>query len=236
MKPILAVALLLFVSACSARGWDGRIETWGTMRAVMRDGATEGRVSLVDATRPAGTVGIGALEGLMGEIAAVDGVCWIARVDGDELASERGARAGDRATLLATSTVHRWRTIALDRDVAAGELDALLSAAARDAGLGGRPWPFVIEGDFTHVAAHVLRGACPSAGIVDPQHEPIRRSFARVRGRLIGFFAPDSAGELVHHGQSSHVHLLVEEPDVFVGHVDAAGVAGGALLRVPAVE
>jgi alpha-acetolactate decarboxylase len=206
------------------------------MREVMAEGATQARVSLVDSTRAPGTVGIGALAGLTGEIAIVDGQSWIARVDGDSLRCERGAKATDSATLLAIARVPRWWTIPIDQDVAATDLDALLARTARERGLGQRAWPFMIEGELVGVEAHVLRGKCPFAGPVDAQHEPIRRSFERVRGRLVGFYAPDSAGELVHHGQASHVHVIVEQPALFIGHVDAAGVSAGAFLRVPAMQ
>jgi hypothetical protein len=236
VKAILAAAVLLSLRACSAPGWDGRVESWGTMSAVMRDGQTQARVSVLDVTRSPGTVGIGALAGLQGEIAVVDGVTWIARVDGDHIECSRGTRSGDSATLLAISEVRRWKTIAIDRDLAAADLDAFLVQAQRDLGLGQRPWPFVIEGDLFDVQAHVLNGQCPFAGPVDPEHEPIRRSFAQVHARLVGFYAPNAVGELVHHGQSTHVHVIVEEPEAFVGHVDTAGVRGGAWLLVPAVD
>lgn len=206
------------------------------MRAVMHDGETQGRVSVAQVTRTPGTVGVGALEGLQGEIAVVDGVPWIARVEGDRVESERGVRGGDQATLLAVAVVRRWKTIPIDKDLAAGDLDAVLAAAQHDLGLGERPWPFLIEGDLFDVEAHVLRGKCPEAGKVDPEHEPIRRSFAEVRARLVGFYAPGAVGDLVHQGQSMHVHVVVEEPEVFVGHVDSTGVRAGAWLRVPAVD
>jgi alpha-acetolactate decarboxylase len=206
------------------------------MRDVMMDGHTQARVSLVDVARMSGTVGIGALEGLQGEIAIVDGVPWVARVEGDKLECTRGARSGDRATLLAISRVDRWKTIAIDRDLSPAELDALLASTQRDLGLGQRPWPFLVEGDLADVQAHVLNGQCPYAGAVEAEHEPIRRTFESVRARLVGFYAPNSVGELVHHGQSTHMHVIVEEPEVFVGHVDSASVRGGAWLRVPAVD
>ncbi len=234
MKLCAASVILLLATACGAPTWNGRVETWGTMREVMRDGATGGRVALGEVTRSSGAVGIGALEELTGEIALVNGTWWIARVDGDRLECAQGMRRGDSATLLAVADVPRWWTVPIDRDIAAADLDALLARTARDMGLWQTAWPFVIEGNLVGVEAHVLRGQCPFAGAVEPEHEPIRRTFASVRGRVVGFYAPNAAGELVHHGQASHVHVIIEAPELFVGHVDAAGVAAGALLLVPA--
>jgi alpha-acetolactate decarboxylase len=234
MKLSAASVILLLATACGTSTWNGRVETWGTMREVMRDGKTDARVSLGDVTSSSGAIGIGALEGLTGEIALVDGTWWIARVDGDRLECSKGVRRGDSATLLAVADVPRWWTVPIDHDVAAADFDALLARTARDMGLWQPAWPFVVEGELVGVEAHVLRGECPFAGEVSAEHEPIRRSFANVRGRLVGFHAPGSGGELVHHGQASHVHVILEQPEPFVGHVDAVGVAAGALLLVPA--
>jgi alpha-acetolactate decarboxylase len=236
MRAIGFLALALAAGACSTPGWNGSVDSWGSMSEVMRDGKTQARVSLVDATHGSTIVGIGTLTGLQGEIAIVDSVAWVARIDHGRLECGRGARTGDRATLLATADVRRWKTVAIDRDLSPAELDAFLASTARDFGLGQRPWPFVVEGDLADVEAHVLNGQCPYAGPVDPKHEPIRRSFPLVRARLVGFYAPNAVGELVHHGQATHVHVLVEEPEVFVGHVDSASVRNGAWLRVPAID
>ncbi len=236
MKALFAAIVIASFGACRTPGWDGRVESWGTMHAVMRDSDTRARVSVAGVTRVPGTIGVGALAGLQGEIAVFDGVPWIARVEGDDVEYGRGARGGDQATLLAIAVVRRWKTIPIDKDLAAADIDALLATAQRDFGLGQRPWPFVIEGDLFDVEAHVLHGRCPEAGAVDPGHEPFRKSFAGVRARLVGFYAPNLVGDLVHHGQSTHVHVIVEQPEAFVGHVDSAGVRGGAWLRVPAVD
>lgn len=233
----LALGLALALSACSAPRWDRRFASWGSMREVMAQGRTQGRVELASAVHGRSTVGVGSLAGLQGEIAIVGGVAWISRVDGERLACERGTRPGDQATLLATAEVPAWRTQRVERDVTAAELAGWLAEIARQNGLEHtRAWPFVIEGELIGVDAHVLRGRCPFAGAVDAAHEPLRRSLPVVRGRLVGFFAPQAAGELVHHGQAAHVHVVVEFPELFVGHADAAGVRAGAQLLLPALD
>ena len=235
MRVPVVLALALLPAACRSPGWNGSVSAWGSMRAVMLGGETQGRVALDEAVRSRGCVGLGALEGLQGEIAVVDGVAWVARVEGGRPVSARGARTGDRATLLALADVRAWRAVAIESDVAPDELDALLASEAERFGLADRdPWPFVIEGELADVETHVLNGQCPFAGSVDPDHEPFRRSFVRVRGRLVGFYAPRAAGELVHHGQATHAHLVVEEPEPYVGHVDSAAILAGSRLLLPA--
>lgn len=213
------------------------VHTWGSMRAVMREGRTEARVRLADVLSSDRLVGVGALAGLAGEIAIVDGVAWIARVDSGQLQCDSDVRMEDHATLLATSDVEHWRELTLPRDVELVELEQFLAREARGTELERAPaWPFVVEGELANVATHVLNGACPFAAEVDAEHQPLRRSFESVDGILVGFFAPSAGGELVHHGQTTHVHLVVSRPAPYVGHVDHVALRAGARVRVPDVR
>lgn len=232
MRPVVCTVVLLAAAACAVGAT--RVESWGTMREVMRDGRTEGRVALGDVLGSPGLVGVGALAGLTGEIAIVDGVAWVARLE-PGLSCGRGARPGDRATLLAVADVADWTETTIGRDLSAAEFEALLAERAAAPALATRDvWPFVVEGELLDVQSHVLNGECPTAGAVDPAHAPVRRSFARVTGRLVGFYAPEAAGVLVHHGEATHTHLIVERPEPYVAHVERAGIGAGARLRVPA--
>lgn len=174
MRATIVVGVLFAAGACATGST--RVESWGTMREVMRDGRTEARVALRDVLGPPGLVGVGALAGLTGEIAIVDGVAWVARLE-PELRCGRGARPDDRATLLAVADVPEWTTTTIDRDLSAMEFEALLAERAAAPVLAARDvWPFVVEGELLDVASHVLNGECPFAGAVDPAHEPVRRS------------------------------------------------------------
>jgi acetolactate decarboxylase len=228
-----SLVLVLVLASASCARWDGGIERHGSMGEVMRAGKTGPRISLDAAARSSRTVAIGALEGLDGEIAIVDGEVWVSRARAGKAVSETVLNSGLSATLLASADVPSWRRTEIEREVAA--LDEYLAGMAEPCGLGPySAWPFVIQGELLDLEAHVLRGACPSSGKVPKGKEPLRRSFERVRGRLVGFYAPDSAGDLTHHGVRSHVHVVIvgwDEP--FVGHVDSVRIAPGATLRTP---
>ena len=231
-RAIHAVALVVGLAACRTSAPD--VKSWGSMREVMREGKTQGRVDLASVLDSPGIVGIGALEGLRGEIAILDGTAWVARVD-PRLGCARGARPKDRAALLAISDVDEWSEVELATAASQAEFELQLEQLGRRSDLAKRgAWPFVVEGELLAVETHVLNGQCPFAGAVDVGHEPLRRSFASVHAKLIGFFAPNSGGVLVHHGQVTHSHLLVETPEVYVGHVDSVAFAAGARLRIPA--
>lgn len=225
--------LLLPICACASSGWDAPVETHGTMREVMREGRTEGRVDLEDAVGRR-SYGLGALAGLQGEIAVLDGEVWIGRPRGASIESGTDEPGPEQATLLALTEVRAWSEHVLERDLGPAELEARLAELGAAVGLGvGRPWPFVLEGDFLALEAHVLNGACPYAGTLAPGQEPLRRSFALARGRAIGFHAPGEGGRLVHHGETLHTHVVLERPERFVAHVDRTGLAAGGRIRIP---
>jgi acetolactate decarboxylase len=232
----LALCTLLGVASCSSSGWDGSVQSWGGMREVMRGGRTQARISLSAAARSSRTLAIGALEGLGGEVVMVRGEIWVADTSGGRLACGlAGVDDERRATLLVSADVPRWREIELREAVR--DLDQLLGRVAQEHGLAGlRAWPFVVEGTTSRLDAHVLRGGCPFAGEVEPGREPIRRSFEDARARLVGFHAPGAAGELTHHGTSSHVHVVIAGSQPFVGHVDRVELAPGAVLSVPVLR
>jgi len=220
---------------CAASGWDGRVESWGEMRPVMRDGQTQARVQLCEVVKRPHAYGVGAVEGLDGEIVIDDGRCWVARVRGQSLAVDRAADS--HATLLIVSHVPAWTTSIIERPLPAESVDGYVRGAAERAGVDTtKPFPFVIEGEFHDVTAHVVNGYCPMdrpPQSVKRDNQPFRISEKSIRGKLIGFYAPDSASRLTHHGTESHIHVLVETAPPLMGHVEQASVADGATLRLP---
>ncbi len=65
-------------SGARERGASGiDVSMWGTMREVLRQGQSQGRVALTSILKPT-TIGVGALAGLEGEITIVDGQAYVA--------------------------------------------------------------------------------------------------------------------------------------------------------------
>lgn len=93
----LSNAVLLV--GCVTSGKDVPVESWGEMLPVMRQGQTQARVQLCDVVKQSHAYGIGAVEGLDGEIVIDDGRCWAARVRGQSLVVEPDS-AETHATLL----------------------------------------------------------------------------------------------------------------------------------------
>lgn len=229
-----APSYLILLAGCASHGWDGRVETWGEMRRVMREGQTEAHVQLSEVVERAHAYGVGAVEGLNGEIVIEDGRCWVARARGHSLVVESDATTA-HATLLIVAHVPEWTTVSIDRALPPELLDRFVCDAAERAGLETtQPFPFVIEGEFRDVAAHVMNGHCPTdRSTPTAAAAPLRIDEKSIRGKLLGFYARNSAGLLTHHGTQSHIHLLVVTPHPLAGHVETVSIASGANLRLP---
>ncbi len=217
------------------------VAQYGAMRQVMREGQTEPRIRLTDAVAVPHAYGVGALEGLTGEVTIVDGSVWVARVAhaGVDMSGPAPA-AQDQATLLTLAHIARWESVPLTTTIEGAALESYIKAAARDMGIDtSKPFPFVIEGDAIRVDLHVINGYCPSA--VDPatmDAQPwVWSSPAPGRAVIVGFYAPDAAGVMTHHGTAVHMHAVVDiDGRTVAGHVDEAAAGAGAVLRLPSAR
>lgn len=221
----------------SPAAWRGELRTWGTLREVLRRGHTQGRVSGEAAAERPHSYGIGALEGLSGELLVLDGALWIGEVvEGRGQAFRAVAPAEHRAAFLALAEVQEWHEVVVRERVGPEQLEAFVAAEAERLGLDpSRPFPLLVLGAFAQLELHVLNGACPIADPVPPgsPQAPFRLSLPAAEGTIVGVFARGAAGQLTHHGRRTHLHVLVEGPEPQVGHVDAVALEPGALLRLP---
>lgn len=228
--------VVLLLAGCSGPGYT--VRQYGGMRESLRDGRSHARVTLGQAIGPT-TIAVGAMEGLEGEITALDGRVWIARRD-DASVTISGASPADGAALLTAADIPAWQTadLALAEPGAGPAADRAIESAARAAGIDtSRPFPFTLEGAFGTLEVHVIHGACPIAHPdLSPEQEPWRWSAggSLVRATLVGFYAPNAAGVMTHHGTSLHVHAVVEAGgQTFAGHVERFELPADAVLALP---
>ena len=231
MRSSLLLSLLL-LTAC-ASDVETRVEYWGAMKVVLRDGQTQGRVSRAEIIGP-NTVAVGALEGLSAEITVVDGVTHLAEVTEGTTGRRlniRGPKAGEQATLLVAAQVASWTEHTLPQVSTLGELESAIRDIAKAQGIEvSRPFPFKVNGIASHLHVHVLNPSCPIANPDGPS--PWTFDAANENVVLVGFHASNAAGVLTHHGQSSHIHAVIRTYDVS-GHLDRIGLTKGARLFLP---
>ncbi|MFT4511379.1 MAG: alpha-acetolactate decarboxylase [Planctomycetota bacterium] len=203
------------------------VQTFGTMREVMRDGQMEGRVSLQKFSGTK-TIGVGALAQLGGEITIVDGQVLVSTVQ-DGIAVVRLARPEDQATLLVTADIGQWHHFEIGScksyEALEQRLAELLRARGRDL---TKPTPVRITGKARRLQVHVINGACPIAQPTGPK--PWRYDGPADNVRLVGFYVEDSAGRLTHHTHSSHLHAVSDQA---MGHLDEISLSN-AIVSLPA--
>lgn len=216
--------------------WPGELEQWGTLREALRDGQVQGRVRIGDAAR-AGLYGVGALEGLRGEVTIFDGEIWISEGSAEKAVTTRAMVSDEQATVLFAAEVAEWQKFPVEVDVDPSVFDAFLAEQAQLAGIdSAQPFPFVIEGGFEHLKLHVVAGQCPIRARMmaeDPKFPPFEMHAEEIAGRLVGIYSPGSGGVVCHVGSDTHVHALLEGQNALTGHVESVGLAAGAVLRLP---
>ena len=231
--PSLALPFALaagLLAACSTPDWNGEVETYGTLQEVLRQGQDQGRVVVAEAATPH-AVGLGALEGLAGEVVIFEGQMYTGRVDSDRVVSDRGTER-DEAAFLAVAEVPVWNELTVARTVSLADLSLMLAEISGENALGEfDTFPFAIEGELLNLESHVINGSCPIANPDGPP--PARQSAPRSQGRLVGFYTTLPPGKLTHHGSSLHVHVVLAGKKPLVAHVDEVTITAGSTLLVP---
>lgn len=218
-------------AACSGPTWDGDVATYGTLHEVLGQGQTQGRVVLAEASTSPGTVGIGALEGLSGEVVVFEGEVYTGRVESEEVVSTRGD-SRDQAAFLAVADVPAWEELHLARTLGWEQLEPFLKEFSDQNQLSeSDAFPFVIEGQLLSLKSHVINGSCPIAHPDGPA--PARQAAQKATGRLVGFYSKLPPGTLTHHGSRLHVHVVLAGGEPLVAHVDEVTVTAGSRLLVP---
>ena len=200
------------------------MQAYGAMREVMRDGDDRGRVVLSEVTTPF-SVGVGALEGLAGEVTIVDGEALVAQRDGERVRM-RAPRTGEQAALLLVGEVRAWRELPLPDCADYATLEEHVAEALREAGMDpGEPTPVRVVGRAERLQMHVVAGACPIAAPNGPA--PWRFDGRAEAVTLVGFFVEGAVGVLTHHSRCSHLHAIAGGK---AGHLDDISLRDARLL------
>lgn len=243
--PMLAALLMVAGAWATTLPFDAVVH--GHFKRMVHSGDTRGQVALSALPQGPGHWGVGALEGLRGEIVLHDGQLLVSRGH-DTQGRVESPRADDRAVLFAGARVTGWVELPLPRAMDAAALEAFVVEQARARGIDvEQPFPFLVDGRFSTLVWHVVTGeaSVPGAGH-DGGHggahgggHANKRSGQRVfdqagaEGRLVGIYSGRALeGVVSHPGERTHLHYIDGARQVS-GHVDALAVAAGAALRLP---
>lgn len=228
----MALCLVLACARTAPTSRAPEVRVWGALREMIHDGRIEARVAIAEVAQPH-VYAVGALAGMEGEVAIVDGKVWIARGDAHGGAAVAGP-TDERAALLVAATVPAWTTVPIETDIPFAQLDARIEAYARAAGLDvEQPFPFVIEGPLVDVHWHVLTGPpSPGASPHDHTRNAINGERAQLAATLVGFFSKHHQGVFTHMGHAVHAHV-VDASASLAAHADAVSIGAGSVLRLP---
>lgn len=236
MRPVISPLAIFLLAAASCAGPTSlpevEVTTWGTMREVLREGRSDGRVALATIAT-SNAVGVGAMANLAGEVTILDGRVLVAAGGGRESGREdtatprvREAVDGDFASLLVLANVPTWEEVPISDCATYAELETTIAKQLRKRGKDlTSPQAVRIRGRARHLALHVIAGACPVANPSGPR--PWRFSGAVEEVELVGFYVEEAAGRLTHHNRRSHLHAVADQ---LMGHLDEVALEDAVLL------
>ena len=217
------------------------VRWFGSLRAIMHEGHTQSAVKLADVVPGPHVWGLGALEGLHGEVTLLDDAAWLARpkVDGGaevKQAELDGVDAAQGAALLVVANVDAWSEVAVRSELAWSQIDSFVETQLATHGRAlDAPVAVRIEGPVSALKWHVVDGSklAPGAGHADHARTAVSGIVDRVDARLVGFFSTSHQGVFTHAGSRTHFHVLIESKRLS-GHVDSMTVQPGARLLIAA--
>jgi alpha-acetolactate decarboxylase len=230
-----AVGFGLILCACrNSAPPPPRVRWFGALHEIMHQGRTAAAVRLADVVPGPHAWGLGALEGLNGEVTVLNDSVWLARPGPDGHASiEKVTPTSEGAALFVVANVATWREESITERVPVTELDAFLDKrVSRSAGPGAAV-ALRIEGPVSSLRWHVVDGSKLQPGASHAEHarSAVSGILEQADAVLVGFYSSVHQGVFTHAGSRSHLHVLVESP-LISGHVDAVTLEPGARLFV----
>tara|TARA_B110000495_G_scaffold141922_1_gene124866 strand:+ start:1607 stop:2308 length:702 start_codon:yes stop_codon:yes gene_type:complete len=232
MKNILLLVGLLLIG-CQSDQKSIHVNIYGELRQIMHGGVRDGVVALTDVLQDEHVYGLGALEGLEGEILIWDSkpVLTTAKKGGE--ASFTNNAENEKALLLVTATVKDWIEIPFNNTQIETSLNDYIYQIAKDNNINPEePFPFILQGNFTKVKWHIISDPGPDGTHEDHMNKSWNRTVENTNAKILGFYSTKHHAVFTHHSTNSHMHFY-DEKSGYSGHADELILGENTILKLP---
>jgi acetolactate decarboxylase len=231
MSHVNLMAIIMMVKLMGTTLGAQDVKHAGAMRQVMT-GASLQNTLLWDTLSPEKLYGIGPLDRLSGEVTVVDGIIYISRVNstGGMVTTPVTSASATFGVYINLEDEVGIRVSEEIKDIEA--LERLVQIKAEQAGMDtGKPFLFVIKGQFDWIKVHVLNKPADELEHNHDLHNQAKKYFEYqdIGGELIGFYSRQHEGVFTHRGHYTHVHFISRDKSV-MGHLD--GIRSVSMLDI----
>jgi alpha-acetolactate decarboxylase len=227
-------------AASASSAASAQVRWFGALSAIMHEGRTEAAAQLADVLPGPHAWGVGALEGLAGEVTILDDRVWLARSKPDGTASISHGEIADAdfaqgAALLVVANADAWDELPVSTNIAWSGLDSCLESQLIAHGEAlDAPVLLRIDGPVATLRWHVIDGSKmqPGAGHAAHARSAVSGVLEQADAQLVGFFSRAHQGVFTHMGSHSHFHVVTRD-GALTGHVDGVDLVAGARLLLP---
>ena len=246
MKILQPILVIILMASCTLHVQsDGLVNYAGRQADIVGQNNISGLVPVAAMSGSNGMYGLGAYEGLDGEITIFEGRPYITQVRGDSIVMRHDTDAS--AIFAAWTTNDTWRDVSIPRDVTSYvDLQRFIRARADAAGLdtAETPFPFLIIGEPAEVEWHINRDRTAGQVVTRELFQASKENYVmrnkaitilgfyseQHHGTFIGTYAPAMAD--LAEQNALHLHL-VSDDGLSAGHIDNLRFAGGMTLKLP---
>ena len=236
-KRYINLLFLFLLMSCQGKQEPYKVsyQVYGKLMEIMQQNQLQARVNIADLTLDANSYGLGAMEGLKGEILISSGKVMTSLAYPDSVIMQNTNAVS--AALLVTTRVAGWNSIQINFSENMKGLEALIQSKAEGLNLDtNEVIPFKIEALPKALNWHIINASLAT----EQNHQAYKESgrtgvLENEAVEIIGFYSKNHEGVFTHHGSFLHLHFITDNGEL-TGHVDDLELSGNWKLELPKAE
>lgn len=233
---IIATMISATTNMAVAYAKDFKVTNYGHYKKMIHMKKTQGVIRLADAVASANSFAVGAIQQGLGEITVINGKVWL-DYGADGIGNSLNTiPADEQAVLLAVAQVKDWQDIHIINALSQQELFETILEKAKKLGLNiEKPFPFLLEGEFSKLLIHVINGKNPNFkghGGKEKLFYQEKEQRENQQATIVGFYSASSQGVYTHPGESWHLHAVIRDKNIGA-HVDDISTNENVILKLP---